>query len=238
MALQGSSNIVKILVIIFNFIFFLFGLILFGVGIWASTKLGAYVEIASVNYATGPRVVIAVGFIIALVAFLGCCGAWKENKCMLICFFAFLLLLLILEIVGGALAYNNKDKIENRLDKDILKAIENYPGKNEKSINDMQTKFKCCGADNYTDWQSNIKMKNSSSVPDSCCKSEKAGCGVGGVKDPKDIYTKGCFTIIKGEIEKSLKPIGGLAIAVLVIQLLGMVFALLLICRIKSETMA
>ena len=34
--------------------------------------------------ASGSKVMIASGALIALISFLGCCGAWRENRCMLI----------------------------------------------------------------------------------------------------------------------------------------------------------
>jgi len=61
----------------------LLGIALLGFGIYAEIQLGPYVTLSSVNYATGSRMLIAVGTIITVIAFFGCCGAWKENKCML-----------------------------------------------------------------------------------------------------------------------------------------------------------
>ena len=56
-----------------------------GVGAWAKVQFGDYVELSQkVDYVTGTSLLIAIGVIIAIVAFFGCCGAWKENKCMLI----------------------------------------------------------------------------------------------------------------------------------------------------------
>jgi hypothetical protein len=54
-----------------------------GIGAWAEVRYGDFVDITSFNYVTASRLVIAVGVIVAVVSFLGCCGAWKESKCML-----------------------------------------------------------------------------------------------------------------------------------------------------------
>ena len=40
--------------------------------------------ISDFNYISVANVAIAAGVIIVLVAFLGCCGAITENKCMLL----------------------------------------------------------------------------------------------------------------------------------------------------------
>ena len=63
----------------------MFGGLLIGIGAWALIKFGDYVTLSTdVPFATGPQVMIAAGALIALIAFLGCYGAWKENRCMLV----------------------------------------------------------------------------------------------------------------------------------------------------------
>ena len=63
----------------------MFGGILIGIGAWTLVKFGDYVTLTdSIPYATGSKVMIAAGVLIAVISFLGCCGAWKENRCMLV----------------------------------------------------------------------------------------------------------------------------------------------------------
>ena len=58
---------------------------LIGVGTWVLIEYGDYVTITdSVPNASGSKVMIAAGVLVAVISFLGCCGAWKENRCMLI----------------------------------------------------------------------------------------------------------------------------------------------------------
>ena len=58
---------------------------LIGVGAWVLIEHGDYVTITdSVPNASGSKVMIAAGVLVAVISFLGCCGAWKENRCMLI----------------------------------------------------------------------------------------------------------------------------------------------------------
>ncbi|EDO30885.1 predicted protein [Nematostella vectensis] len=106
----------------------IFGIILVAIGGWAEAKYGSYLALSNIEYASGSRLLIAVGVIIAVVAFCGCCGAYKENKCVLMIFFALLLIILILEITSAALAYQHKDK------------------------------EKCCGGISYRDWTMNPKF--------------------------------------------------------------------------------
>ena len=55
-----------------------------GVGAYAEAKFGNFTHLSTVDFASGSRLLIAVGVIIAGISFFGCCGAWKENRCLLI----------------------------------------------------------------------------------------------------------------------------------------------------------
>ena len=54
-----------------------------GVGIYVHLKIGDYVDLSSVKYVTGSIIIITVGAVIGIIAFFGCCGAMKENRCLL-----------------------------------------------------------------------------------------------------------------------------------------------------------
>ncbi|XP_048585636.1 CD63 antigen [Nematostella vectensis] len=244
MAVEGGTKIIKYLVLFFNLLFFIFGIILVAIGGWAEAKYGSYLALSNIEYASGSRLLIAVGVIIAVVAFCGCCGAYKENKCLLMIFFALLLIILILEITSAALAYQHKDKVMATLQKDINSTIATKYGSDKGTtdlIDLLQQKEKCCGGISYRDWTMNPKF-NVSKVPDSCCITKTSGCGSTfdsstPTNAAKTIYTMGCETKLKELITSKLNVIAGMAIAILVIQLLGMIFALCLICRMdKGES--
>ena len=52
-------------------------------GIYVHLKIGDYVNLSSVKYVTGSILIISVGTVVAVIAFFGCCGAMKENRCLL-----------------------------------------------------------------------------------------------------------------------------------------------------------
>ncbi|XP_031573558.1 CD63 antigen-like [Actinia tenebrosa] len=245
MAVEGGGRIIKFLVLFFNFLFFVFGIVLLGVGAYAEAKYGSYSGISRSDFTSGSRLVIAVGLIIAVISFFGCCGAWKENKCFLIIFFVLLLVLLILEITAAALAYQHRDEIANTLEKDINDTIANKYGKDEKTtklVDMLQEKEKCCGVLSYRDWVLNPKY-NITSVPDSCCVKKESGCGAtfydpNKPNDLSKIHQQGCYNTLKDTIMKNLKSVAGVAVAILVIQILGMIFAICLVRRIGKETAA
>ena len=70
----------------------------------------------------GADVLIAVGSIIMILGFLGCCGAIKESRCMLLLFFIGLLLILILQVTGGILGAVYKPQLEEGFNLVIMEA--------------------------------------------------------------------------------------------------------------------
>lgn len=236
MGVEGGAKILKFLVFFFNFIFFVFGCVLIGVGAWVLVDSGDYVTLSStVPYATGPKVLIAAGALIAVVAFLGCCGAWKENRCMLVIFFICLLVILALELAAGILGYKNRDEVEETLDKDFIEELQQHYNESgsegtTKVIDTLQRKEKCCGWYNHTDWYRSRVGGVHHTVPDSCCKEEKEGCGA--KDDLSLLYKEGCKMKLVDLVKNKLKYVGAIAVAIIVVQILGMIFAAVLICKI------
>lgn len=80
-------------------------------------------------------------------------------------------------------------------------------------------------------------METPLKYPDSCCKTEKEGCGqlssVGEVSDK--LYTEGCEEKLKDLLKNALYVVFAIGITIVVIQILGMIFALVLICTIGKE---
>lgn len=58
------------------------GIALIVVGIVVQVALHKTPVMEDASGSAGPLVVIGVGVVIFLVSFFGCCGAWKENYCM------------------------------------------------------------------------------------------------------------------------------------------------------------
>jgi hypothetical protein len=101
----------------------------------------------------------------------------------------------------------------------------------DKVLDDIQSHLYCCGANNYSDWDRNSIYKGDH-YPKSCCN---------GTLDLIDecklpnVYTIGCVDKIDNEIRGSFALLGGIGIAVAVIQLIGIVFACSLSRTVKKE---
>jgi len=242
--LEGCARCIQILVLIFNLIFFIFGVALLGYGIYALIQLGDYASFSTTDILTGSKLLIGSGALISVISFLGCCGAWKLNKCLLITFMVLLFIILCVEIAAAVVAYLHKSEVKQKLNKEMTDFFNEYqkPGKESatKTIDTLQKNQKCCGILKPRDWERTpwgAEIKNRFSLPDSCCTDFKKDCGKGAViaGRVRDGYFKeGCET----KLEKYLPVIGGIAIAIVVIQLLGMIFACVLVHGVSKGTYA
>ncbi|VDL16637.1 unnamed protein product [Hymenolepis diminuta] len=98
----------------------------------------------------GANLLIAVGFIIMFVGFLGCCGAIRESQSLLFSFFLSIFLCFILLMAAGLWAIAWKPRVPVYLHGSLEKLIRSYKTDSNtddvKLLNFIQTKFNCCGA--------------------------------------------------------------------------------------------
>merc|ERR1712198_121211 len=99
-----------------------------------------------------------------------------------------------------------------------------YGQPNEESItatwNRMQEDFECCGAQNYTDWET---------VPRYCCiaNEDQSTCTLDdeGDLDEANLWQKGCLESLHNYVEDNIITIGGIGIGLAFIQIVGIFLA-------------
>ncbi|KDR21083.1 CD9 antigen [Zootermopsis nevadensis] len=90
--MDGCGQCMKYSMFIANFIIFVGGISVLGIGIWTLVDKSFMNELLGTNLFLGAvYILIATGAIISLIAFFGCLGALKEIKCMLLTVRKFLL---------------------------------------------------------------------------------------------------------------------------------------------------
>lgn len=178
-----ATNVVRGLFFAFNLIFWLLGIAVLAIGIYSRVENDTWQDLIDMNtiYETA-NLLIAAGVIVAVIGFLGCCGAIKKWQWMLIVYSILVLLIFVLEIVAGAYAYSKRDKVQTKLTSGLRDGIQiNYDEKGTasvgltKAIDWFQENVKCCGADGPDDWKKSKWYKKMSTnatadVPSSCCK--------------------------------------------------------------------
>lgn len=188
------------------------------------------------SYFSPATVLIVVGILVFIIAFMGCCGALRESTCMVLVFAVLLSLVLIMELAAAVAAYALQDGIKDLLAGKINVTMYQYE-KNEEAklaIDFMQSRLRCCGYNSYLDWNKIPFNNTHMDVPDSCCAylaDELTDRCYGKYQD-------GCINRLSIIVHRSALYIGTGAIAIALIQLTGIMFACMLgraIRRQKTE---
>ncbi|XP_043080474.1 CD63 antigen [Puntigrus tetrazona] len=230
MAVEGGAKCIKYLLFFFNFIFWVCGLALIVLGVLAKVSINTTAFLN--GYAGAPLVLIVVGVIIFFIAFFGCCGAWKENQCMITMFAVILSLIIIIEIGAAIAVYVLRGNLPNLLNKGFDTMIAGYnETENREAIDTIQKNFKCCGGNSSDDW---LKFFPRNSVPDTCCKNITVNCGNQAIHDANKIYTEGCQPIVETFLKQNILWIAVAALVIAFVQITGVVLSCILMRAIRS----
>ncbi|KAI4884863.1 hypothetical protein NFI96_031254 [Prochilodus magdalenae] len=217
----GGVSCVKYLLFAFNFLFWLAGTAVLGIGLWLrfdkQTEGLFQVEGSPTAFFTGVYILIVAGALMMVVGFLGCCGAIRESTCMLGLFFMFLLIIFAAEVAAGIWGLSNKDKIVQELKSFYVQTFDNYINTGTEALKDalraIQYSLQCCGKTGTA----------FDGAPETCPKKE--GTQV--------LFTTSCPAAIDDLFNSKLHIIGGVGIGIGVIMIFGMIFSMLLCCAIK-----
>lgn len=240
--MSGSvcTSVAKSLMILTGICYLLSAAGLSYIGIWVFSTYDHFDEIADATLTLAPAsIILGVSVFMCIIGILACVAAFKNNKILLSVFFCLILLVLIGEVMAGALGYVYRSKVEGILDDDLMDAVNKYNiTVYQEQIDYMQKKFECCGVRNATDWRKSPYWKNlhPNSVPESCCRQNlpaNATCNTN--LDSHDINIQGCVMKLKDEFRLNLIYIAGAVVFLAVVQLLALISTCILVCRTKEE---
>ncbi|XP_008255010.1 tetraspanin-8 [Oryctolagus cuniculus] len=238
--MAGVSGCIKYSMFIFNFFFWLCGVLILAIAIWVRVSKDDQEIISSgdevTNFYVAADMLISVGAIIMILGFLGCCGAIKESRCMLLLFFIGLLLILLLQLATGILGVVFRSESERVLNSTLYENVKLLRETSEEAkvfqqaLIEFQEKFKCCGVVNGAiDWgnnfQQNYKSCECPTVSDSSCI----------YYEGHFVYKQPCISLIKDFVIKHIIIIVGIAFGLAVIEMLGLVFSMVLYCQIGNK---
>ncbi|XP_041472359.1 CD151 antigen-like isoform X3 [Lytechinus variegatus] len=226
-----GPKIAKLILFILNFCVWAAGIVLIGIGSWITARQQDYTDLFSedtILIVTG--VTIGVGCFIFIVGFCGCCGALKEGTFLLKLYFFFMVLIIILEITAGILAFVFDDELEESMIEGMTYTINNtYPttDASKESIDGVQNGFDCCGAMGYADYANSQNFANNLAVPESCCidGASVAQCQAGTKGNPTNpelVHSQGCVAASVDTIQDNYLIIGAVCLALLVFEVLAM----------------
>ncbi|XP_066208568.1 leukocyte surface antigen CD53 [Saccopteryx leptura] len=215
---MSSLQLLKYVLFFFNLLFWFCGCCVLGFGIYFLVYNKFGVLFHNVPSLTLGNVLVIVGSIIMVVAFLGCMGSIKENKCLLMSFFVLLLIILLAEVTLAILLFVYEQKLHTSVSQGLTDSIQRYHVDNstKEAWDFIQKSLHCCGINGTSDW--------TSGPPDSC--------------PSPDLEVKGCYVKAKQWFQSNFLYIGIITICICVIQVLGMSFALTLNCQIDKTSQA
>lgn len=232
---SGGMACVKYLLFLFNLIFAITGIVFISVGAVILVVYNGYNNFVDSWFFAAPVLMIIVGVIVFLVSFFGCCGAVKENHCMIITFSILLLLIFALELGAGIAGYMMRGEVSGMLQNRLNSTLQTYNTKEDvrRSWDIMQHDLQCCGMNGFTDWNQYAGYPINI-APDSCCNeiAAQAKCDLNSLAT---VYTEGCMKKLQSAIENNAMILGGVGIGVALIQLIGVIFACCLARSIRRE---
>lgn len=240
---EGFAKLVKYALFVANIIILICGIATFTVGVWTLADR-SFMErlLGSDLYVSSASILIATGVIVTLISFLGCFGAIKEIKCMLLTFFIILFMIFIIMLVGGILGYVFRNEVEKQMHQEMVMTVPKY--KNETAVTDawdaVQDYFKCCGLttdydDSYLIWRKkNGAYQSDKLVPDSCCIKKDSGAIRLCQSDPKNhAYSKDCYIQMKDFVMNHALILGGIGIGISCVLIVGMMLSCALFLMIN-----
>ncbi|XP_076260648.1 tetraspanin 26A isoform X1 [Rhynchophorus ferrugineus] len=243
------SSCLKYMIFGFNVLFWLLGLCILTVGVWAWSEKDIFNNLGKVaNIALDPAfILICVGTVTFVIGFTGCVGALRENTCLLATYAIFLSVLLLFEMTAGILGFVFKDWIKAQAAIGFQTFIIHYrEDPDQQNLIDwiQEDWLQCCGIEGPKDWDRNnyfncsskdVGSREACGVPFSCCKRKpneiikNKQCGYDvrkpGFPGERHIFERGCLRAGEEWIESNLVPVAAVKVGTMILQILGICFA-------------
>nr|XP_057910566.1 tetraspanin-2a isoform X1 [Doryrhamphus excisus] len=242
---HGGMKCVKYLLFVFNFIFWLSGLLVLAVGLWLrfDSETGKLLtgDDAPDTFFVAVYILLGTGGLMMLVGFFGCFGAIRESQCLLASFFACLLIIFAAEIAAGVFGFINKEQIVEEVQKFYSSSIGDVSNPNATAIALMYHKtLNCCGGS---------VSAASSALCEDAPEETKVKMHAYDVFRPHEYtrledehfmftcfyHLKDCLSAITDFFNEKLHIIGYVGIGIGGVMILGMIFSMVLCCAIRNS---
>jgi len=230
-----SSQTIKYAIFAFNLLILILAVVIIASGGILLTSIGE--DSLNKTISEVPKsstiLLILVGVITFVIAFMGCCGAIKESYALLYGYGTALFILFVIELIGAGIIFGFRTDIKQEAIKGILRQMKDYneTAQGYSVIDDLQRSLHCCGAENVTDWHTNPgPFQGKTYYPVSCCEPE--------IKKPENCtktWDKPCWEAVEEEFRNSSRTLANSAIAVAVIQFFAIIASCVLARNIKKE---
>lgn len=230
--MDGCGQFVKYSLFVSNLIIFIGGATVFCLSLWTLVDRSFLNELMGTNLFSGAvYVLIVTSVCICLLSFLGCVGAGKEVKCLLLTYFIIVFLVFVTMLIGGILGYVFREKVQQTMRQEMRSTIGLYGSRRAitQAWDETQERLQCCGVDSWHDWT------RFGLVPESCCQEifggQRKECT--NVPNVSNLYNQGCLYVATNFIRDHAATIGGAGVGVAIIMIFGMIFSCLLFNMIE-----
>uniref|UniRef100_A0A8C6IZX2 Tetraspanin n=1 Tax=Melopsittacus undulatus TaxID=13146 RepID=A0A8C6IZX2_MELUD len=145
---MGVLSCVKYLMLIFNALVFAGGTSLVAVGLWVAVDPSGFRHIVAANrvLSAGAFLLLALGTALALLGFLGCWGALRRSRALLLGFFILVSIVFVMQLVGAVLFLLHWKQPELLLS-ELRRSYRGDEGAEVFSTawNTLMVTFSCCG---------------------------------------------------------------------------------------------
>lgn len=210
----------------------------------SSFNLGDYLQSATLSF-------IILGAFFFLLGLMGCIGACCKNKCCLTVYAIVVATIIVGEIVFVVLLFTIRDELETALESPLYDSLRNdYVGINSSDTislgwNFAMITFKCCGVENYTDFQNASRWQRTYdvgqgygvnlTVPVACCRlngtfpnvvmPDNFTCAVSPTPQISNI-DRGCYNALIDFLVDNSNILIGVGASIAAVEILLFVFAL------------
>ncbi|XP_023245587.1 CD63 antigen [Copidosoma floridanum] len=232
---SGGMACVKYVLFLFNLIFAITGIVFIAAGATVLIMYKGYSNFVNIWVFMVPVLVIVVGVVVFTTSFFGCCGAVKENHCMIITFSLLLLLIFALETGVAITGYMMRSKVDSMLESCFNDTLAQYNTRKDylQSWDIIQYDLECCGVHGPTDWQRAGFIGNR--LPATCCKELPINNRTCELNSDPGPYSRGCKQALQNTLEKNGLILLSVGIGVALVQLLGVIFACCLARSVRRE---
>ncbi len=228
MQTTAAMAVVKLLLTIFNLIFWLVGLSLLAVGIWGIFELKYYLELSDTDYSNVEYVLIGTGSFMIAAGIIGCCATVKNIAWLLQLYGVMVFVIFIALLAAGISGFVYRGPLQEGFKKGLETHIEDYKGSSkvpDSYVDKLQEKLSCCGSQNYTDWMEPDTewykdLAHVGEVPASCCNASVSEDTCSKQQSAIPIkyngtllaYNEGCYDKVASFLDNKMSIIGGSAL--------------------------
>lgn len=218
----------KTFLFVFNIVFWLTGVLLLIIGLWAEFELHKYMELSPEFSGTAPHVMIGIACLIIVVTSIAFSCIIKGQLVLLYIYGGFLACIFMMDAGVAAAVSCYRDTFAKSLNDGLSQTIAtNNMGKTNFDF--TQATLQCCGVSNYTDW---IRLSPHKVIPPSCCRDRHQKCVTANYSE---VYQRGCYEVIVEYLESNIDILVGIALGMAFLPLIGTFLSCFLANYIKKS---